>query len=171
MAADVLVVYASKHGSTEQVARKVAEKLRDAGYTTRVEQARAVKDLEGCGAVVVGGSLYMGRWNHDARRFLRRHRKELRSVPFAVFALGPGENTEKAFAGSRQQLDHALDRFSDLEPRAVAVFGGVLDPRQHHFPFSRMEERDLRDWDEIRAWACGLPAELELLPREVRLTA
>ena len=171
MAADVLVVYASKHGSTEQVARKVAEKLRDAGYTTRVERARAVKHLDGCRSVVVGGSLYIGRWHHDARTFLRRHRKELRSLPFAAFALGPGENTEKAFAESRRQLDHALERFSDLDPRAVAVFGGVVDPRQFHFPLSRMAERDLRDWDEIRAWARELPGELELLPREVRLTA
>jgi menaquinone-dependent protoporphyrinogen oxidase len=170
MAVDVLVVYASKHGSTEQVARKVAEKLRDAGYTTRVERARAVKHLDGCRSVVVGGSLYIGRWHHDARTFLRRHRKELRTLPFAVFALGPGESTEKAFAGSRAQLDHALARFGDLEPRAVAIFGGVVDPRQFHFPLSRMAERDLRDWDEIRAWARGLPAELELLPVEA-LTA
>jgi menaquinone-dependent protoporphyrinogen oxidase len=170
MAADVLVVYASKHGSTEQVARKVAEKLRDAGYTTRVEQARAIKDLESCRAVVVGGSIYMGRWHHGARTFLRRHRKALRMLPFAVFALGPGENTEKAFADSRAQLDHALARFGDLEPRAVAVFGGVIEPRSFHFPLNHLKERDLRDWDEIRAWARSLPAELELLPVEA-LTA
>jgi menaquinone-dependent protoporphyrinogen oxidase len=171
MAADVLVVYASKHGSTEQVARKVAEKLRDAGYTTRVEQARAAKDLDGARAVVVGGSIYTGRWHHDAHRFLRRHRKELRTLPFAVFALGPAEKTAKAFAESRRQLDHALAGLGDLEPRAVAVFGGVVDPRVLRFPFNRMAERDLRDWEEIRAWARELPAELELLPTQELLTA
>jgi menaquinone-dependent protoporphyrinogen oxidase len=171
MAADVLIVYASRHGSTEQVGRRIAERLRGAGYTTRVEPAREVKDLQGCSSVLVGGSIYMGRWHHDAIAFLRRHHEELRRLPFAVYALGPGEDTEEAFAESRHQLDRALARFSDLEPRAVAVFGGVVNPQVLHFLFSRMKQRDLRDWDAIRSWALELPVDLELLPREELATA
>src|SRR5579859_139424 len=82
MAADVLIVYASKHGSTEQVARGIGEVLRKHGLTTAVEPAGAVRDLSGFRAVVVGGSLYMGRWHHDARAFLRCHRRTLERLPF-----------------------------------------------------------------------------------------
>ena len=39
MAADVLIVYASKHGSTEQVARGIGETLRKRGLTTTIEPA------------------------------------------------------------------------------------------------------------------------------------
>jgi menaquinone-dependent protoporphyrinogen oxidase len=162
MAADVLIVYASKHGSTEQVARGIGEKLRGLGLTTAIEPAGAVEDLSGHRAVLLGGSIYMGRWHHDARLFLRRHRRALERVPFAVFALGPGKNTPKDFESSRHQLEHALAKTPELEPRAVAVFGGVIDPERLRFPFSRMPKADLRDWDEIRRWASTLPAELDL---------
>jgi menaquinone-dependent protoporphyrinogen oxidase len=127
MAADVLIVYASKHGSTEQVARGIGETLRKRGLTTAIEPAGEVMDLSGHRAVLIGGSIYTGRWHHDARDFLKRHRRALERLPFAVFALGPARNTAEDFDGSRKQLDHALGHFPDIEPRTVAVFGGVID--------------------------------------------
>ena len=164
MAADVLIVYASKRGSTEQVARGIGEVLRKHGLTTAIEPAGKVRDLSGFRAVVVGGSLYMGRWHHDSRAFLRRHRRTLERLPFAVFALGPGKDTPEDYASSRGQLEHALERLPEIQPAATAIFGGVIDPEKLHFPFNRMPQVDLRDWSEIRAWAAELPTELELDP-------
>lgn len=164
MHADILIVYASKHHSTEQVARAIGEKLRGLGLTTQVEPANEVDDLSGVRAVLIGGSIYMGRWHHDARLFMRRHRRTLAELPFAVFALGPGKNTPKDFAASRRQLDHALAKTPELEPRTVAVFGGVIDPEHFHFPMNHMRRVDLRDWNEIRGWAAELPTELDLEP-------
>lgn len=164
--ADVLIVYASKHGSTEQVARGIGEKLRGLGLTTAVERAAGVDDLSGFRAVLLGGSIYVGRWHHDARAFLRRHRETLRQLPFAVFALGPGKDTPEDFANSRKQLDHWLEKTPELEPRAVAVFGGVIEPERLRFPFNHMPKLDLRDWAEIRRWAASLPVELDLEPVE-----
>ena len=164
MPADVLIVYASRHGSTEQTARGIGEVLRSRGLTTNVEEAREARDLSGYRAVLIGGSIYLGRWHHDARVFLRRHRRTLERLPFAVFALGPGENTPAQFAESRKQLAHALQRIPEIEPRTTAVFGGVLDPEKLRFPLSRTQARDLRDWNEIRSWALMLPAELDLEP-------
>jgi menaquinone-dependent protoporphyrinogen oxidase len=164
MAADVLIVYASKHGSTEQVARGIGETLRKHGLTTAIEPAREVMDLSGYRSVLIGGSIYTGRWHHDARQFLKRHRHELERLPLAVFALGPGKDTSKDFAGARKQLDHALGHFPEIEPRAVTIFGGVIDPERLHFPFNRLPKTDLRDWKEIHAWAATLPIELDLEP-------
>ena len=164
MAAGVLVVYASKRGSTEQVARRIVETLREQGLMTKVEPAGEVEDLRGFRAVLVGGSIYMGRWHHDARAFLRRHRRTLEQVPLAVFALGPGKDTPEDFAMSRRQLEHALRRLPGIEPQTTAVFGGVVEPEKLRFPFNHMPKIDLRDWDEIRAWALTLPVELELEP-------
>lgn len=164
MHADVLIVYASKHGSTEQVARGIGEKLRGAGLTTQIERAGEVDDLTGFRSVLVGGSIYVGRWHHDARMFLRRHRQALAELPFAVFALGPGKNTPKDFAASRHQLEHALAKTPELEPRTIAVFGGVIDPERLGFPLNHMRKIDLRDWNEIRGWAADLPIALDLEP-------
>jgi len=164
MAADVLIVYASKHGSTEQTARRIGELLRTQGLTTKVAPAHEVEDLSGFRSVVLGGSIYMGRWHHDARRFLGHHRRELERIPFAVFALGPGRNTPHDFEESGKQLAHALERVPEIEARTTAVFGGVIDPERLRFPFSRSDARDLRDWTEIRRWTLSLPVELDLEP-------
>jgi menaquinone-dependent protoporphyrinogen oxidase len=162
MPADVLIVYASRRGSTEQVARRIGEALRGLGYSTKIEAAAAVRDLEVFRAVVLGGSIYIGRLHKDARRFLARHRKALATVPLAVFALGPGKNTAEDFASSRHQLDRALEKVKGVEPRAVVVFGGVVDPEKLHFPFNRMPKTDIRDWDQILSWSSSLPAMLDL---------
>ena len=156
--ADVLIAYASKHGSTEQVARRIGEVLRAQGLTTTIEQAGTVTDLDDVHAVVLGGSIYMGRWHRDACAFLNRHAEALDDTPFAVFALGPGKNTEHDFEQSRKQLDHALAKEPELEPCAVTVFGGVIEPERLRFPLNHLHAVDIRDWPTIHAWAAGLPA-------------
>jgi menaquinone-dependent protoporphyrinogen oxidase len=98
----------------------------------------------------------MGRWHRDARRFLARHRESLARVPLAVFGMGPLTLEDKDVAGSRRQLDHALAREAGLQPFAVAIFGGVVDPAKQRFPFSHMDATDAREWAEIRAWADSL---------------
>jgi menaquinone-dependent protoporphyrinogen oxidase len=151
MATDVLVAYATKHGSTREVAEVVAEELH-----AELRELHELDDLEGCRAVVIGAPLYMGRWHSDARRFLKRHRTVLADVPFAVFALGPLHDSEEETLASRKQLDRALAGCSEIRPASVAVFGGVVDPETLHFPFSHMPAGDARDWDAIREWARGL---------------
>jgi menaquinone-dependent protoporphyrinogen oxidase len=162
MAEDVLIAYASKRGSTEQVARRIGEALRGQGFSTRIEPAGKCRDLDGFRAVVLGGSIYVGRLHRDARKFMRRNRKALASMPLAVFALGPAKDTEEDFASSRRQLDQALEKATGIKPRAIAVFGGVIDPGKLRFPFNRMPKADVRDWEQIHSWAEGLAAELDL---------
>ena len=160
MAIDVLVAYATKHGTTEEVAETVAEELRGLGLEVELAELRKVRDLDGYRAVVIGAPLYMGRWHADARKFLKRHRKALEELPVAVFALGPLKNTEEQVAGSRKQLDKALALAPELRPATVEVFVGAVDPSKLRFPFNKMAAEDNRDWDTIRAWARSLPGEL-----------
>lgn len=146
----VLVVYASRYGSTAEVAEAIGKKLRLAGHDVDVLPARDVASPIGYEAIVVGGSLYMGRWHSDACRFLERNRDALASLPLGVFALGPGSPEDAG--SSRRQLHRALER-ARVEPDTVAIVGGVIDPAKLCFPFSRMAQIDLRDWDAIGAWA------------------
>ena len=147
-----LVAYASKHGSTEEVARWIGSYLRDAGHGVDVRDAAAVTDADPYHAVILGGSLYMGHWHADARAFLRRHRAALVERRLAVFALGPLTLEEGQVAASRKQLRKTLTHL-DVQPQFVTVFGGVVNPEKLRFPFSRMSQTDARDWSEIEAWA------------------
>jgi menaquinone-dependent protoporphyrinogen oxidase len=161
----VLVAYGTKTGSTAEVAEALAETLRKQGLEVEVRPASSVRDLAGYDAVVLGGALYMSRWHRDARRFLSRHKAALRQRPIAVFALGPIEDTEEQWQGTREQLDKALARWQWLKPVAVEVFGGRYDMSKLGFPFKMLPAHqavpvtDLRDWEAIRAWTVALASE------------
>jgi menaquinone-dependent protoporphyrinogen oxidase len=149
----VLVAFATKHGSTQDVATEIAGRLCAHGIVTYTCAAAAVDGLEGYDGVVLGSALYMGRLHADGRNFLRRFRRELAARPLAVFAMGPRTLADENVASSRRQLEAVLATEPALHPFASAVFGGVFDPAQHRFPLNRMRASDVRDWDAIRAWA------------------
>jgi menaquinone-dependent protoporphyrinogen oxidase len=154
----ILVAYATKAGSTKEVAEVVARTLREHGLEADVRPVTEVGTLAPYGAVVLGTALYTGRIHRDAKRFLRSHREQLAERRLAVFAMGPKTLADDEVTGSRAQLDRALAAFPELEPRAVAIFGGVVDPARLRFPFNRMPASDARDWDAIRAWADDVAA-------------
>jgi menaquinone-dependent protoporphyrinogen oxidase len=160
--ATILVSYATKQGSTAEVADFVAKRLETHGATVDVRRAREVRDLSGYDAVVLGAPLYMGRWHGDARGFVRRRRKALATMPFAVFALGPVSSKEEDMIGARKQLDGALARVRDVTPLAVGLFAGVIEPAKLRFPFNKMPAGDWRDWDAIGAWADEVARAFEL---------
>lgn len=153
MARRILVAYATKHGSTQEVAEGIAVTLGAGGADVDCVPAHVVETLEPYDAVVLGGALYTGRLHKEARRFLEQHRTALAGLPFAVFALGPQDLAPQKVADSRTQLDRALARFSDLRPESVAIFGGVVEPAKLSFPLNRMPASDARDWHAIDAWA------------------
>jgi menaquinone-dependent protoporphyrinogen oxidase len=167
MSSSILVGYATKYGSTQEVAEAIAAALREGGLEVDLQPMRAVRTLEGYGAVVMGAPLYMFRWHKDAKSFLSRHREALMERPVAVFALGPFHDDPKEWQDVRANLDKELLQFSWFAPVAVEVFGGVFDPAKLTFPYNlvpglkKMPVSDIRDWTAIRAWANSLPAKLQ----------
>ena len=152
----VLVAYATKHGSTREVAEAVGDELFAAGVKAEVRPVGEIGDVEDFAGVVFGAPLYMGRFPKDGRRFLRRHRRALGDRPVAVFALGPVKDTDEQWKGSREQLDRALRKLPWLRPIAIQLFGGVIEPAKLRFPFKKMDAGDVRDWERIRVWARDL---------------
>jgi menaquinone-dependent protoporphyrinogen oxidase len=156
--AKVLVAYATKYGSTGEVAEAIAGRLRGRGLDAIATPTESVKGLDGFSAVVLGTALYFFRWRGAAHRFLRHNRRALQNVPVAVFGLGPIEDTPEQYTGAREHLDKGLTKHPWLSPVAVAVFGGKLDPQQLRFPdnnpaIRQMGAVDLRDWEAIAGWA------------------
>jgi menaquinone-dependent protoporphyrinogen oxidase len=149
----ILLAYATKHGSTQEVAEAIAETLGTGGHEVDVRAAADVRDLDCYDGVILGGSLYIGRWHRDAIDFLERHREALATIPIAIYAMGPQTLEESAVASARAELDKALAKVPDISPATVAIFGGVVDPSKLRFPFSRLPASDARDWDAIAAWA------------------
>ena len=154
----VLVAFATRHGSTREVADAIADVLRADAATVDVRAAWSVRaSIAGRDLIILGAPLYSGRWLPAAHRFLKRHRKDLQQVPIAVFALGPRERTDKAWSRSRSQLEQALAKHQWLNPAATALFGGADELGRSTAP-----ARDLRDWTAIRAWAAEVSQHAQL---------
>jgi menaquinone-dependent protoporphyrinogen oxidase len=156
MPGTILVAYGTKHGSTREVAYAIAETLQEHGLEVDTHPAAEISDLSRYTCVVLGGAIYMGRWHPDAVRFVERHRAVLASMPLAIFGMGPRTMDEPNAAETRAQLVKALGRVPEIVPGAVAVFGGVIDPRTLRFPFNRLPQSDARDWAAIRGWAADV---------------
>ena len=167
MSASVLVGYATRYGSTQEVAEAVAATLRERGLEVDIQPMREVRTLEGYRAIVLGAPLYMFHWHKDALHFLARHREALTQRPVAIFALGPFHAEEKEFQEVRRQLDKELAKFPWLTPAAIEIFGGKFDPEKLTFPHNlvpalkNMPASDIRDWTAIRAWASDLAAQFQ----------
>ena len=167
MPTSVLVGYATRYGSTQEVAEAVAATLRERGLVVDIGPMREVRTLDQYRAVVLGAPLYMFHWHKDALHFLARHREALMQRPVTVFALGPLHAEEKEFEEVRKQLDKELAKFPWLTPAAIAIFGGKFDPEKLTFPHNlvpalkKMPASDIRDWTSIRAWASNLAAQFQ----------
>jgi menaquinone-dependent protoporphyrinogen oxidase len=155
-----LIAYASKHGSTQEVADQVAQILRDSELDVDVRPASSVDDVDAYDALVIGGALYMGHWHRDARRLLTRVGEELGERPVFVFGMGPMDLEQKSVEEARKHVDEALAKVPDVHPVSVAIFGGVVHPDELHFPFNHMPETDARDPEAIRAWSEDIAAVL-----------
>lgn len=154
----VLVVYASKHGSTAEIAEAIARTLADGDVRATCAEAAHVQDLEPYDAVVLGSAVYARRWRAEARRFLRRHADELAQRPFWVFSSGPVGDPANDKADWEEPA-HTIAKAVELGAREHVVFGGAVPADPHGMLMKSMakntppEFQDRRDWDAIRAWA------------------
>jgi menaquinone-dependent protoporphyrinogen oxidase len=170
MSSLVLVGYATRYGSTREVADAMAETLRDCGLAAETRPLRDVRALSGYSAVVLGAPLFMFHWHKDALSFLSQHREALAQLPVAIFALGPTHDPydEKEWQDSRSHLDKELAPFAWLTPVALDVFGGKYDPAKLAFPLrvlaGKAPASDVRDWASIRGWARKLAEKLTRQP-------
>ena len=161
MTKKILLAHASKYGSTSEIAEAIAKTMREKGVEVDLQPASQVRSLDAYDAVILGAPLYLYRWHKHALQFLKRHRETLKTLPTAVFAVGPSFNgDEKEWVETAEQFDKELAHFPWFKPQEVKVLGGKFDPANLSFPMNRflkdLPAADLRDWDAIAAWAAEL---------------
>ncbi|MFZ0630555.1 MAG: flavodoxin domain-containing protein [Acidobacteriaceae bacterium] len=155
----ILVTWATRSGSTAEVAESIVATLRSGGLAVEARPIRDVQTLDSYSAVVLGIPLYIARLHRDGRRFLAEHRNQLAERPVALFVLGPVHDKEEEFVTARRQLAKQLAKFPWFAPISKEVFGGRWDPARLGFPWSllpamkRVPASDARNWTAIHAWA------------------
>lgn len=163
----ILVAYATKYGSTREIAERIAMRLDEQGFDTEMRPAGDAGSVEQYSAVVLGTPLYIGAMLRPASTFLERYAAHLNRMPLAVFASGPMYRSD-GFEEPRKQLDAVLEKLG-IHPATSEIFVGAYDATKLRgmdrmvawmpaSPLKGIDRVDERDWDAIDAWAQGLPA-------------
>ena len=154
----ILVAYASRTGSTGEVAETIGEVLRDGGATVDIHWAKDVTNVNAYRAVVAGSAIYMGQWMSEAVKFVKTHQDALSRMPVAYFAvcLTMKDDTE----ANRRTVAAYLDPVREVvQPVGLGLFAGRLDSSKLPFHYRliikamKQPEGDYRDWEAIRTWA------------------
>jgi menaquinone-dependent protoporphyrinogen oxidase len=172
MSKRILVTFATRYGSTQEVAETIAAMLRDNKFDVDLQTMRSVEALENYDAVVLGAPLYIGKWHKQAHSFLLRFREALVQRSVAIFALGPLSSEAGEMKGTRHQLDKELAKYPWLKPVALELFVGKYDPAKLRLtdklltmppasPLYGKPASDNRNWAAIRSWAGELYGKLQ----------
>nr|WP_321505740.1 flavodoxin domain-containing protein [uncultured Methanoregula sp.] len=154
----ILVAYATRNGSTAEIAQAIGRELEKTGTAITVADIMTIRSLEGYTAVVIGGPLYMGRMDGLVIKFVKKYTGELSHMPVAIFAVGlaPKDPKPEAIGNAMMALETAI---IPLSPVSTALFAGKLDPAKIGFLMRKFMEMakipygDFRDWETIAAWA------------------
>jgi len=172
MPASILIAYATRSGSTAEVAEAIGASLHDAGLGPDVLPMRQVESLEGRTAVILGAPLYVGRFPDEFHKFLARHRDALATLRPWCFVLGPTRNQPADFEAARKQAEKQLGRYRWFHAAELQIFGGKFDLDRLPFPFSlarrlpkfilkEIPSTDMRDWAAIRAWTLKVAGQIK----------
>jgi menaquinone-dependent protoporphyrinogen oxidase len=163
----ILVTYASRAGSTMEVAEAIGKTLSEDLAQVDVIPMQDVKDLSPYRAVVVGSAIRKAQWLPEAVQFIRTHQETLRHKPLAMFtvcitiAMSNSEQYRSAVRGWTAPVRTLV------RPLSEGLFAGLLDFNKLPFNWDTLKLRatvavgifprgDHRDWNAIHAWAESL---------------
>ena len=163
----VLIGYASRFGSTRDIANRIAGAVRTDGSDVDVCSVDEISDFDRYDAVVFGSGVYDGSWMAEATEFMRRHAAALARKPVWLFSVGSFGDRHPIVGGLIKKEPKEISEFEDtLHPRDYRVFAGVIDldhwPAWGRLMFKALggHAGDNRQWPDIDAWAKGIAQEL-----------
>jgi menaquinone-dependent protoporphyrinogen oxidase len=172
---DVLILYASKHGHTAKIARRIADTMRADGLEPDLRGAESAGELspDGYGAVVVGASIHVGHHQREIVDWVKTHRAALAETPNAFFSvcLAAADDTDEARAVASKYIDDFEDE-TGWSPDTRTTFAGALQYLEYDFltrtlirlmmrrdghPTDTSRDFDYTDWDAVERFGheCG----------------
>lgn len=160
MGTKILIAYASKAGSTNEVAEAIGKELRSAGVQVDVCSIGSVKDIESYQAVIIGGAIRAGSWL--GKGFVEKNKAFLSKIPVAYFlvCMTLCKDTQENRVTTEKYLESVRNI---VKPIDEGFFAGKMDYSKLGF-FARFivknmvktPEGDFRNWDLISQWAKDL---------------
>lgn len=156
----IVIGAASRHGSTTDIAARIARTLRQElppHWSVQLANLSDISAFDDADAVVLGSAVYFGHWLRPALEALRRV-KDAPLLDLWLFSTGPispdmSENARIITADEMIEKGYATDHM---------VFAGRLDASQLSW-WERLTVRvvgaasgDRRDWAAVDDWASSI---------------
>jgi len=139
--AEVLVLFATREGQTEKIARRMAAVLEAKGHRVQlrdVDRSSRELDLRRYGAIFVGSPVRVGSYLRSVVRFVQARREVLERVPSAFFsvslAVAPRKGERKN--DGRDETMRVVEKFiraTGWTPRRVELIAGALPYSRYNF--------------------------------------
>ncbi len=168
----ILVAYASKHGSTAEIARFIGDILEEHDAEVIVSDVETVKSVDGYDAFVIGSPIYGGMWLTEFSQFLEKFKSQMAAKPVYMWiaCIRVLEPNGREFALREYVYQPTLVQIGVKE---IEVFAGklnlaeidwderwTLSARYEGEVLPGSHNDDYRDWNAIRAWATRVRSEL-----------
>lgn len=158
----ILVTYASKAGSTAEIAERIGQAFIERNYAVDILPISRINDLNSYRAVILGSAIRVRNILPEAMSFIQKHQETLHIIPFSIFIVCLSMKDDDAC--TRKNVREYLDPvYKFVEPASVGLFAGVLNPKRLGL-MERMlvkainaSEGDFRRWDQIETWAQNIP--------------
>jgi len=163
----ILIGYASRFGSTRDIANRIADTVRTRGNDVDLRSVDGISDFDHCDAVVFGSGVYDGSWTTEATELMRRHATVLARKPLWLFSVGSFGDRHPIVGGLIKKEPKEIGELKQLLlPRDYRVFAGVI--ALDHWPvwgrllFTALggHAGDNREWPDIEAWPEEIANEL-----------
>jgi menaquinone-dependent protoporphyrinogen oxidase len=154
----VLVTYATRAGSTSEIAAAIGESLSQRGLLVDVKPVKDNPSLNGYQAVIMGSAIRMGNWLPEAVNFVKANQSVLNAMPVALYTVHM-LNTGDDDTSRNARLAYLNNVRPLLNTAQEAFFTGKMDFSRLSFldrfiaNMVKAVESDQRDWEKINQWA------------------
>jgi menaquinone-dependent protoporphyrinogen oxidase len=164
----ILITYASRTGSTAEIAEAIGETLQQDQRNVEILPFEDVQDLSSYHAVIIGSAIRKSEWLPEARRFIQIHRAGLSGKRVATFTVCITLAMSNAEQYRRAVRTWTAPVRAELKPVSEGLFAGRLDFSKLPWSLDTLLLRatvalgifpkgDHRDWNAVHAWAASLP--------------
>lgn len=170
---NVLIGYASAHGSTAEVAQFIGSVLKEKGFTATAAEVAHIQSVEGYDAFVLGSAIHGGMWLTAMSQFLTRFENQLAEKPVFFFITCIRVLEEGGYQHAIEEyVNHTM--LEKIGARELTAFAGRLEMNavdwQERWTLAARYDglqppgsynNDFRNWDAIRAWAEKVAGQLK----------
>jgi len=119
---NTLILYATKHGATREIAEHISERIGDA-LLHDLKQSD-IPNLNGFDCVIIGSSLYAGSIRKEAKAFLAQNVDHLEGKKVGLFLSGMSKSDEKKYFD-----DNFPPKILQVA-KTASFLGGIFDPQK-----------------------------------------